>query len=541
MSKWKKVICIGGVGFLLWFRYLFVLVPMNEEAAAGGLVEVKVGKVLRTLDERIIFSQEEDEKVIKIGKNMSLIFQAHWPKVKIRYKNKEFPFAIVPYSGFLPILTNYSFTLILGKNIYTFKLMLLFSFMIFLWMYIELPVFNGKNILERLLLSIFFLSFPLVSIGTINFILIFPLYFIFITAIFNRIYRILESGEIKPVDFLSLSFFGGILFQQIFMGGGIFVAMFLSLLRCVILYRIKIDFKPIYAVIGGLLFVFLAAPHTILFLFYGGFAEKIEFPFPIPFKELLIKFLYALFGASTIFHLMLENKLGWEFIPLSFFSGSAFILCIYALIKFRKGRIENFICWTLIIYMFFLGFGKFVRIDHYIPIFLFLAPFFFHSLSLFKNSKIYKGILFLLVFCNFVQIEMLRKDVLRSFLSYPFHKKVVEYLEKENIKKVYNFLSSGIILAYDLLSGKGIEVVNSETVPSSSTESEEIYRFLIATKGEIILTGRKIDTIAFKGAGIDGIREVAEKRGMKVRVIKEFPHKSNPTLFLIKVEDEMEN
>jgi hypothetical protein len=511
---------------------------MNEEASAGGLVEVKVGKVLTTNDERIIFSLEEPDKVIKIGEKLSFLFQSHWPMVKIRYENKEFPFAIVPYSGFLPILIYYPFTLIFGKNIYSFKFMLLFSFMIFLWMYMELPVFKGKKIPERLLLSMFFISFPLVSIGIINFIFPFLLYFIFIIAIFNRIYRILESERTKPVDFLLIPLFGGILFQQIFMGGGIFVAMLLSFLRCVMRYRIKIEFKPVYVLIGGLIFLLLAVPHTILFLFYGGIVKKIGFPFPIPFKELFIKFLYALFGTPTIFHLMLENRFLWAFIPFSFFSGSAFILCIYALIKFRKGRIESFISWSIIIYILFLGFGKFVRIDHYIPVFLFLAPF-IHSLSYFKNSKIYKAILILSVFCNFVQIEILRKDVLRGFLSYPIHKKVVEYMEKEDIRKVYNFICSGVILGYDLFSKKGIEVINSESIPWFSTDDEEIYRFLIATKGEIILTGKKIDTIAFKGAGIDRIREVAEKRGMKVRIIREFPDNTNPILFLIKVEQEI--
>lgn len=81
-----------------------------------------------------------------------------------------------------------------------------------------------------------------------------------------------------------------------------------------------------------------------------------------------------------------------------------------------------------------------------------------------------------------------------------------------------------------------IELINYENMPRSSSNVDEIYRFLIATKGEFILTGRERRTLAFQGPGIEWVMEVGLKMGLKVKIVKEFPD-TNPVLYLVKIEE----
>lgn len=205
-ERWKKIIIIGVIGLLFWWRFLFLLTPIEEEVTGGGLVEAKVGNVVQEADGKITFSLSTCKKEVKIGK-ISVLFYPYprWPMVRIKHEDKEFPILCYPYNGFLYTFIPFIFLEIFGKNIYSLKLLLLVLFIIFLWLYMGVNILEERTLGEKVLLAFFLITFPLFSIGFINFIFPLSLFFIFIILLFNRIMKILDKETITSSDILILS------------------------------------------------------------------------------------------------------------------------------------------------------------------------------------------------------------------------------------------------------------------------------------------------------------------------------------------------
>jgi hypothetical protein len=150
------------------------------------------------------------------------------------------------------------------------------------------------------------------------------------------------------------------------------------------------------------------------------------------------------------------------------------------------------------------------------------------------SEKSIKAIFLIGIFLNICQLEMLRKNIIKSSLSLPLHKEVADYLIKNRINRINNF---GGRYDYIFISDKKIEV--RDFAPfffGKGISAKTIGEALLLSKGEVILLEAFRRRGYTTGISVEVVNYIAEKMGMNVEVLKKFPEEGKYELALVKVE-----
>jgi hypothetical protein len=175
-----------------------------------------------------------------------------------------------------------------------------------------------------------------------------------------------------------------------------------------------------------------------------------------------------------------------------------------------------------------------VEFHHINPILLILTLFLLPSLNEIKAFSLQsrKRFIYLLVFFNFIQIELLRDDAINSVFSLPIHREVVKYAEAQNIKKIYDFVGR---FGYTFISKKKIDVIDMWDYLMGANQSR-VALALIYARGNVIMVQRFKSNPLTLGITPEIVNSVAERIGLNVKILKQFPDEKNPVIILMKVE-----
>lgn len=270
-------------------------------------------------------------------------------------------------------------------------------------------------------------------------------------------------------------------------------------------------------------------------LFFWGWKEVFGEIIPLRFFPSLSAILFTLFvylsgmfAGGGIIHSFIHGKFGWVYLPFSLLVGMILSSVLYFIVRFRGEKICFFVlCWSLIYIL--LSSYKIVLPYHIDYLLVFLIP----VLFLYRlRKKIFYAILGVSIFFNILQLEMLARDIKRSSFSLSLQTDVIRYMEKNHINKFYNMIGN---FEYKIIAKKRIEAVELWSYLYPSYDKERIYLSLLAAKGGIILTENTHPSFYTVGVGPEKLEEVAKEKGFKIEVLKKFPEKGKPVLFLITV------
>jgi hypothetical protein len=258
--------------------------------------------------------------------------------------------------------------------------------------------------------------------------------------------------------------------------------------------------------------------------------------FLAPLRMLYMYMMGILFPSLTI-HVITHGEIKWDYAILSILPGIMIILTIYLVIILRKkGFLECFLFYTLILFLFLSIFAS-VRPYHINYFLIFFIPFLFSPLL--KNVKSIseawmRKLVFISLILNFFQTILIGEDAKNSSLSLSVHKEVVEYIEKNNIERIYNLAGR---YGFEFISKRKIEVLDFQYYLGTTHNPYKIGLSLLLAKDGIIMVEKykRYPTLT-TGIGIEDIYPLAKKMGLKVRILKNFPDDSNPLITLMKVE-----
>jgi len=247
--KWRY-----GIIFIFSFyftRFLFILAVFNEEKLIYSFETPKmITGITEDKDEIKLLSQRAEEISKKVGAFYFYFVRSHpHPEIRIKWKDRNLPFMISPYTGPLYLYIPKILMTIFGENIYSLRIVCFITFAIFVFLYTKL--FDNK---DWILFVLLFITFPLLGMRFIS--LIFwgnGVVFIAEVILFNRILKILKEGSFSGMDFIFISLLGGIMLHfHLFAGGAILIATLCSLIICVIKNKIRVHIN-LYSLICGLI------------------------------------------------------------------------------------------------------------------------------------------------------------------------------------------------------------------------------------------------------------------------------------------------
>jgi hypothetical protein len=541
----KALIFLVIAGGIFVSRYLFLITVIAEERTLGGFYEP-----LRVMDIKIdaygkpipLYMEEFFIKK-KIGGiefiiNPFPIQRDAYPKVKMRWKKKEYVLLFASYVGpLLQVYISRAYMNIFGKSIYLLRTMLIIFFLSFLLLYIKFTEKFFKD--ATLYISAFLITFPLFvmeffstcSMGHV---------FIFILEILLtiRVKRILAESSLNSSDlFLILLAFGFILHLHFVIG----IMLLLSMVTATFLSSKNISFKVNFVSIftGGLLFTILISP-----FFLGSPVELVKnFVSRAPLYKVMLlplntvfQYIRGIFVFPSFFNLILGKEFGTEYLIFSIPSGFIIVSGFLGIIlKRRDGKFEKFLFLTFLFYFILTLFVPILlrHINYMLPfIFLFIPYGLKRILGL--SEKSIKAIFLIGIFLNICQLEMLRKNIIKSSLSLPLHKEVADYLIKNRINRINNF---GGRYDYIFISDKKIEV--RDFAPfffGKGISAKTIGEALLLSKGEVILLEAFRRRGYTTGISLEVVNHIAKEMGMNVEVLKKFPEEGKYELALVKVE-----
>jgi len=524
---------------IFFWKYLFLFTVMVEERAAGWIYEPN--DVLKIFEENgeIKYSGPSIERK-EIGAFSFIFYRRIYPFLKVQYKNHTLPLLFSPYVGPLYIYIPSAFIKIFGKNIFSLRLPCLITFAVFLFLYIKFAEKIGG--LKGGISSAFFLillpvfSARFLSLGMWNNTCVFVLAIYLVNKIKDMIERPLKSKDIFFLSIIS----GLMLHFHLLAGGTLFLSIFLSLLISAKIYKIPFQISSFWIGMSIFVFLLIILPflpmllHMKMLFYISGFGSRRNF-FLAPLRALQMYTIGILLPSSFINLLIhgIIKKSAFFSLP----SGMLLVLAFYLIIIGRKqGVFESFIFHTVIIFIFLSAFAS-VGIHHINYFVIFLIPFLFSSLL--KNvksiSEIWiKRFIFVSLILNFIQSILIREDIKNSSLSLSVHKEVVEYIEKNNIEKIYNLAG---IYGFEFISKKKVEVLYFwDYLLNRPHPYHRIGSSLLLARGGVIMVEKfKRKSVLTTGIGIEEIYSVAERIGLNVKILKQFPEK-NPVIILMKVE-----
>jgi len=364
--------------------------------------------------------------------------------------------------------------------------------------------------------------------------------FIFILEILLtvRVKRILAESSLNSSDlFLILLAFGFIIHLHFVIG----IMLLLSMVTATFLSSKNISFKVNFVSIftGGLLFTILISP-----FFLGSPVELVKnFVSRAPLYKVMLlplntvfQYIRGIFVFPSFFNLILGKEFGTEYLIFSIPSGFIIVSGFLGIIlKRRDGKFEKFLFLTFLFYFILTLFVPILlrHINYVLPfIFLFIPYGLKRILGL--SEKSIKAIFLIGIFLNICQLEMLRKNIIKSSLSLPLHKEVADYLIKNRINRINNF---GGRYDYIFISDKKIKV--RDFAPfffGKGISAKTIGEALLLSKGEVILLEAFRRRGYTTGISVEVVNYIAEKMGMNVEVLKKFPDEGKYELALVKVE-----
>lgn len=529
-----------GAGIIFFIRYLFIVTTNFEERLTGGIHEpTRVQHISYEKDTLYIFVAPHNEYP-ENQRGWIFIFQNSLPHVKIEIKDDKFPFLFTWFIGPLYIYIPRALIFIFGENIYAVRLPLLLSFLMFVYIYTNflVKIYGLRGILPSLFL-ILFSSFNMkfLMMNYWNATVVYTSFAIIVDRIYETFKR-----NVLPSDILIISFFGGIMLHfHLLEGGLLFFSIIISRLICMkneIKNFIKANF--LFVIAGFLIFIILVLPYAALFLpllkkdmpFGFGRGSLLGLFFHTPFKG-LISYIKGLFFSSFILG-YIDGKANIGYLFFSLPVGFSLIFCLYFIIKnMMEDPFKRFGFLTILIFICLSAFSD-VEFHHINSILLILTSFLLPSLNEIKafSPQSRKRLIYLLVVFNFIQIELLRGDVINSTFSLFIHREVVKYAEEQNIKKIYDFAGR---YSYTFISKKKIDVIDMWDYLISADQSR-IALALIYARGNVIMVERFKSNYLTLGITPEMVYSVAERIGLSVKILKQFPNEKNPIIILMKVE-----
>lgn len=545
MGVKKLYLLAGVVASIFFFRYLFLVCVMDEERAAGELSEPN-----RVLDinasggkiQPYIVPKKEDLTTKKIGPITFVLQPDYFYPVYfvsgVKIKDSIYPLLFYKYTGPLYIYIPRLFKKVFGENIYSVRTLAFLSFVLFMLVYLKF----GKKYLDDTtfasLITLFVLSHPFFGIRFLVFsswsnTVIFILY----TLLLIKMKEFFNNSLGKKEIFI-FSIIGGLILHFHLLAGG---ALFASTIIAFFLTK-GFSFKKIsiFSILFSISpFLILIAPYAtgislddIMEFLSKGESISMKKIMLMPFLPLI---LFMSFVFLPSFFLNMQVQGGFEPVYI-FFSGFPGILISIGIIEIIRKRKETpfgrFSFLTLFIYLLFSLVPTYLQPYHFNYIFLIIPPFIFSFLYRMGFSKKRINLIIILGICfNLVQCEMLRKSILNSSLSLPVQKEVLEYLEKNEINEVYNFMGR---TGYELLSHGRIKTIDFHPYLRHSTE--RIYLSLLLARGKVIIVERFKKMGYTTGISKEEVMEVARRMGLKAKILKSFPTDRNPLITLMKVE-----
>ncbi len=542
MKKWAVILFIG---LIFYLRFAFLITVMAEERTLGGFYEpVRVVgvKMDETGNPRPIIIPSENEEFSKEKKIGPILFHIRTsikdphPVVKLKIFEREFQLLHLSYVGVLPFTYIPKIYIeIFGKSIYSVRSFFLFILLIFLTIYNGFVKRYKKE--NHLLISIYLITFPIFGLMfAAPFLGNAPMIFITLIGISMMIKNVLNNSSITSKELVLFFFlFGCILNFHLLAGGAILFSIILSLLLTE--KNISFRIKTLLLIFGIFIFLLLVFPYaftsiidlkSILFRGKGSFQDFLLLPFYSIFY-----YLTGLFFGPSFAEVFLHDKIDIKYIPFSIPSGIIMGFGFLGLFSKKKEKSEKFLLLLCLFYIIITIFAD-IRPYHISYILPFLSLFIVDGLkSSGLKEKTIKFVLIIGIFLNIIQIEMLRDSIKNSSLSLSLHKEVKNYLIKNGIRKIHNIAG---MYDYVFISEEKIEVIDFIPFIGYNHPQERIYLSLLLSKGEVVLLESYKRAGITTGVSLEEVMDIAEKTGLKLKVLKKFPDEGRYELVLIRVE-----
>lgn len=532
------------LGFVFYFRYLFLITVMAEERTRGGfyeplrLIGVKVdeGKIHPII---VPSRNEEFLKEKRIGPITFLIrpyFLEAYPLIKMKVAEKEIPFLYLHYIGVLgPIYIPKLYMKVFGTSIYSLRSILLVFFLLFIILHTSFAKkFNKEN---HLFISICLITFPIFGMffmtpymgnGAVIFILT--------LILISQVKKVFEKSSIDSLEGLIILIASGFIIHFHLLAGGVIIfSIFLAFLLTE--RRISFKIKTLPLIFGVLVFLILVLPYAmapigeIKDIILKGKASIHKFPFLLIHS--ILHYIFGIFAFPSFLDSFIGKEFGTKYLLFSIPSGVIITFGFIGLfISRKKGKFEKFIFFTSVFYLIITLFAD-VRSYHINYILPFVALFIPNGLKRFLSEKGIRRILLIGIFLNITQVEMLRKSMMNSSLSLSLHKGVADYLIKNKIRRIHNIAG---MYDYVFISKERIEVIDFFPFIGHTRSKKKIFLSLLLSRGEVILLESYKRGSPTTGVSLEEVIEVAKEGGLRIRVLKRFPEEGKAELVLARVE-----
>jgi hypothetical protein len=544
----KYIFIIVAILFFFVLRYLFIVGVIGEEGVAGGLYEplrvFKIEKSGSNIEAKIFKGAEYSFK--KLGPITLLQSRAGVASTSVYFGSKLkigedlYPVTFYKYVGPLYIYIPGIFMGIFGKKIYSLRSLCLISLFLFILSYLKFMKKIHSDMNRCFLLTLFLITFPFFSMRflTLSF---WNDTVVFISAVlfFIKIKDVLEKPYIDSKDIFYFSFLGGLMLHfHLLAGGALFASILISFLST---KKVSIKKNSILLIGSFLIFILFLIPFIITisfqdiinFLSEGGDID-IKKIILMPFSPIFNLFVF-IFLPSFSTNFSIQGRFEPIYIPFSGFPGILIFLSIIEMIRKRKENPFNRFSFMVIsIYIIFSMVSTYLRPFHFNYIFILIVPFIFSHFEKIGMSNRLMNVIVIGGICfNMVQNEMLRNSIINSSLSLSIQKEVIKYLEKNDVKEVNDFVCRQ---GLEFLSNGKIKTLDFYPYLYPHHSYEKIALSLIYSKGKVIMVEKFKRPVFTTGISPEEIYSVAERIGLNVKILKQFPDEKNPVIILMKVE-----
>jgi hypothetical protein len=529
----KKMFIIFLTGLIFYVRYLFLITVMGEERVVVNEPLRVVGAKIENGELKPVYIPSNEENFKKIGPFEFLIrsgIKDPHPVVKVRFKNKEYPFLYLPYIGPLQaLIIPKIWYKTAGTTLYSFRLLFLFTFLIFVYIY------GVENSFQA---AFFLLTFPIFGMTFATpFLWNQPVSFLIIVILIRRLKDIM-NGNAKRWDSFLLPFLWSFLLHiHLLANGALLFSMIMGFLLTKSTFRLKSGFPLFLGILSSLIFLlpFVSAP-------FAGITEiifrRVDRPHQLFLRPIysIIYYIFSLFASPSYLEVFFHDRIAPEYLFLSIPSGCIMGLGFFGLAsKFKKEKFEKFLFITVLTYFFITSFGDIrpYHINYVLPL---VVPFIKDGFKKIKkgiSENTLKTIFFFGIFLNFIQIEMMRDSINGSSFSLSLHRQVCNYLVKNRIKKIHNIAGTYSCV---LISKEKIEMVDFLPLIGYDHPRDKIYISLLLSRGEVILLESYKRYGITTGISLEEVLYIAREAGLKINVLKKFPDEGRYELVLAKVE-----
>ncbi len=531
----RKLLLLLISGIILTWRFLFVITILHEERFAESNDPLRVIDVKRNGNEIIpLFSSFKEIRIGRLSFLINTSYEMPYPAGILKIDKKEYIISAVPYSALIVnIYLGRTWLSIFGKNIYSERAYFLFTFLLFLLVYMKfIEKFIEKN---KELLTIYLITFPIFGAPFAlppfyNQVVLFIMEIIFLM----KLKKILEERTLNSIDAFYLLAFSGLFLHFHLIIGGIF--LFSVIIAFLLTERkISLKIKVIPLIFSGFLFLLLIFPYII-----SPFTGMINFLFksihPKASLFLFLNFIRIIMGVFAPLSYV-RPSLGIQFLPFSLPSGIILLFGLLGLFFERKrGKFEKLLFITSLLSLLFIQFLLFYspfphHINYILLFFIPYIPYALKRIKIFSSDRAVKIILIFAIFYNYIQLEVWRKYVNESSDSLSLHRKVADYLIENDIKRINDLAGPH---GYKLISNGMVEAVDWTYFIEKYPNRNAIYTALLALRNQIVLFGSKKGWYK-KGLSFEDAVKVADEIGLKIEVLKKFPSDEKYLLVLARV------